>query len=196
MSTYNVIRDVDKTLVKMLGRHFKDDPAIVKILVNEPESEISLESPADLKKKLSLYLFRVSENAFVKNQEMKKVGTNQLQYPAFPLDLFYMLTPKTDDREDDHVLLGKIMQIFYDNAIIRGADLQGDLAGSVEELRLIFSPLPIEELTELWNLFREQSFMLSICYQVTPVWIDSTRRIDAKRIVERDLKFYQPRARR
>ena len=193
MSVYSVIKDVDDTLIAMLRKHFNDDSAIGSIL--NPEDDITLESPANMDtKKLSFYLFRVSENAFVKNQAMRKVNATRLEYPPFPVDLFYMVTPKTDNRENDHILLGKIMQIFYDNAIIRGADLQGDLAGSIEELRLVFSPMPVEELAELWNLFRDQSFMLSICYQVTPVRIDSTRTIEARRVVERNVKFHQIRA--
>ncbi len=194
MSDYSVINDINNTLVHILWTNFEADNQINPGIINS-SNQITLNSLADMEAVdlLSLFLFRISENPFMKNQEMEKVNSTQLAYPPCTVDLYYMITPRTQNRTNDHILLGKIMQIFYDHGTLKGEDLQGNLAGSTEELRVVLSPLSIEDMTQIWNLFRDQSYMLSLCYQVTPVKIDSTREIEARRIVERDLGYYQMR---
>ena len=44
--------------------------------------------------------------------------------------LRYMLTPWSGTRAADHQLLGRVIQILYDGAILHGPALQGGLAGT------------------------------------------------------------------
>ena len=175
MSDYTVIADVGKTLIELLEDNIKDDI-----------DQITLSSPEDVKseKELSLFLYQVTENAYLKNQEMQMVNSTKLEYPPLSLSLFYLVTPHTKTREKDHRILGKVMQIFYDNSILRGSVLQGSLAG--EELRLILNPLSMEELNKIWNVM-SKSYELSVCYEVTPVRIESMREREVKRVTEREL---------
>ena len=194
MSDYSIINDINNTLIYLLWTNFESDSQINPDIISS-SNQIILDSPADMEQdqRLSLFLFRISENPFMKNQDMQKVNSTRLAYPPCTVDLNYMITPRTQNRTNDHIVLGKIIQIFHDHGTLKDEDLQGNLAGSTEELRLVLSPLSIEDMTQLWNLFRERSYMLSLCYQVTPVKIDSTREIEARRIVERELGYYQMR---
>ena len=187
MSNYSVIRDIESTLVNLLWTNFKSDPQIYSDIIGS-EKEITLKSPADMStedEKLSIFLFRISENAFLKNKKMQKVSAKLLAFPPYPIDLWYLITPITGDITKNHILIGKIMQIFHDNAILKGKDLMDDLSGSTEELRLVEAQLSIEDMTQIWNLFRERDYMLSLCYLVTPVIIESTKEIAARRVIER-----------
>lgn len=105
------------------------------------------------------------------------------------MSLFYLVTPHTQNKDNDHIILGKVMQIFYDNAILRGSVLHESLVG--EELRLILNLLSIDELNKIWTvIFKSKPYKLSICYEVTPVRIESVREREVKRAIERKLEKY------
>ena len=53
--------------------------------------------------------------------------------------------------------------------------------------------IPIDELNRLWNSFPEKPLKLSVCYMVTPVKIDSTRQVEARRVIEKETGYYQIR---
>jgi hypothetical protein len=194
MSDFLVIADVGKTLTKLLWDNMKTDRQIYPDILAS-EDDITLSSPEKMaagnNKKLSFFLYRVIENPHLRNNEMQITDPVKLKPVPLTLDLFYLLAPNTDDSRKDHILLGKVMQIFYDNAIVKGSILQGSLAGTTEQLRVIHYSLPFDELIRLWESFSERSFNLSISYQVTPVRIDSTREIQTKRIIEMETSHYQ-----
>ncbi|MFN8451296.1 MAG: Pvc16 family protein [Anaerolineae bacterium] len=70
--------------------------------------------------KLSIWLYQVTENEFLKNQPPLRVnGTDDRQrQPPLALNLYYLVTPFTGESMMDYLLLGKTMQVFYENAII------------------------------------------------------------------------------
>jgi hypothetical protein len=186
MSDYNVIADIGETLKKILWDSFdKDDNINKEIVVSE--EQITLVSPDEMdeEKKLSLFLYQVSENGHMKNQEMTGMNSGAYRYPPLAVDLLFLVTCNTDDRKKDHILMGKVMQVFHDNAVLKGSILRGSLEGTDEEFRLIFNGLPLEETMNLWQSFREKSFRLSVCYRVTPLEIDSTRKKEVARVIER-----------
>jgi hypothetical protein len=75
------------------------------------------------------------------------------------------------------------MQIFHDNAILRGSVLHESLVG--EELRLILSPLSTDELNKIWSIVSgSKPYKLSVSYEVTPVRIKSMRVREVRRVTE------------
>ena len=195
MSDYTAIADVGKTLKKLLWDNIKDDNTAKSII--ESEDQITLSSPEEIEsdKRLSLFLYQVTENDYLKNQEMQSVNSTKLKYPPLSVNLFYMVMPHTQNREKDHIIVGKVMQIFYDNAILRGSILQGSLAG--DELKLILNPLSMDELNKIWNVMsKSKPYKLSVCYEVTPVRIESMREREVKRVIEREVEKYMIRVER
>lgn len=197
MSNYTVIAEVGNILVRLLTDAMKEE-------FRDDVPEILLESPKDIteskdtsKRQLSLFLYRVLENHDLKNQPMQTINSDKLKYPPLSLSLYYMLTPYCKDRSDEHRLLGKAMQVFYDHSILEGSDLvEGtSLAGSDEELRVTLNPMPMNEVTEVWNALTTP-YRLSVCYEVTPVKIDSTRTYEGARVIEKDLEYAERQTRR
>ncbi len=186
MSNYDVIADIGETLKKLLWENFKQDPAVTDIIGSE--DEISIDSPDEMEngKRLSLFLYRVVENGHIKNRDMTAVNTNRFQYPPFVVDLLFLVTCCTQNRKDDHLLMGKVMQIFHDHTVLKGSELKGSLNGTGEEFRVQFHTLSFEENMNLWQSFREKSFKLSVCYRVTSIEIDSTRKKETVRILPGD----------
>jgi hypothetical protein len=186
MSNYTAISDVGKTLIKLLWDNIKDDGTANSIIGSE--DQISLSSPEEIEqdKKLSLFLYQVSENAFLKNEEMRSLNTKKLKYAPLFLNLFFLVTPHTQNRNNDHIILGKVMQIFHDNSILRGSVLHENLVG--EELRLILTHLSIDDLNKIWNVIsKSKTYRLSVCYEVTPVGIESMREREVTRVIKREL---------
>jgi hypothetical protein len=192
MSNYNVIADIGKTLKALLWERFITDDSINPDIIDS-EGQITLGSPEEMdeNKKLSLFLYRVVENGIMKNREMAVEDSGLCRYPPLAVDLLFLVTCSTGDTIKDHILIGKIMQVFHDHAVLKGSILQGGLNGTGQEFRLIFHGLPFEETMNLWQSFREKSFKLSICYRVTPAAIDSSREFFAAHVKEKQNQYYQ-----
>ena len=190
MSDYTAIADVGKTLIKLLWDNIKEDSHVSSII--ESDDQITLSSPDESDKKLSLFLYQVTENAYLKNEEMQSLNTTKLKYPPLTLSLFYLVTPHTQNMASVHIILGKVMQIFHDNSILKGSILQDSLVG--DELRLILNPLSMDEQNKIWTVIsKTKTYKLSVCYEVTPVAIDSMREREVKRVTERELEKYMIR---
>jgi len=186
MSDYTAISDVGKTLIKLLWDNIKDDGTANSIIGSE--NQITLSSPEEIEsdKKLSLFLYQVTENAYLKNEEMPSLNTTKLKYPPLFLNLFFLVTPHTENSDNDHIILGKVMQIFHDNSILRGSVLPDSLVG--DELKLILTTLSIEDLNKIGTVIsKSKPYRLSVCYEVTPVAIESMREGEVVRVTEREL---------
>ena len=195
MSDYRVVGDVDETLRRLLWSHMQFDAEITSILATE--QQITLEPPYKIvtdvnpnEDSLSLFLYRVSENADMKNRPLQRVGDGRLRQPPLSLNFYYLLTPITTLAENDHRLLSKAMQIFYDNAILKGAQLEGALRTNAEELRIILNPMTLEDLNRLWSAF-VRPMRLSVCYEVKVVYIDSERELTSAEVLRKRLEMTQ-----
>lgn len=195
MSDYRVVGDVDETLRRLLWSQMQFDAEITSVLATE--QQISLEPPFKIvtdtnpnEDTLSLFLYRVAENADMKNRPLQRVGDGQLRQPPLSLNFYYLLTPITNLTENDHRLLSKAMQIFYDNAILKGAQLEGSLRTNAEELRIILNPMTLEDLNHLWSSFM-RPMRLSVCYEVKVIYIDSERELTGAEVLRKRLELTQ-----
>lgn len=200
MSEYNVIHAVGETLKDLLWATMQHDSTISGSSgINLTVDQISFEPPFKLVKDvdseincLSLYLYRIVENEDMKNRPPEKINTSFLRYPPLSLTLFYLITPLTNSADNDQKLLGKTMQILYDNAIVKGAALQelGVLQDTAEELRIILNPVSMEDITKLWSAFM-RSYRLSVSYEVKVIYIDSERETAGERVHRKQIEFKQ-----
>jgi hypothetical protein len=184
MSASSVIGDVTETLQRLL-EDGQQPPNMFNVSLISP-ADVTV--PPGMGPTVNLFLFRVIENPFAKNQEWLPVGTDRLQYPPLALNLFYVLTPFAEDRLDEHRALGEAMRIFYDNSIIRAPLLRGSLEDSLEEMKLDLCQLSIEDLTRIWNAL-SRPYRLSVCYEVRIALIDSSVEESTTRVVEKENQF-------
>lgn len=196
MSSYMVIRSVSEALRQILWNAISVDPVTLPIV--GAEQAIVLSNPTqtalDSSNRLSLWLYQVVEDEFVKNQPMIRGpepdpndirGRHRDEFPPMALDLMYLLTPFAPSGESDHLLLGKSIQTLYDNACTFMTDAA---AGVAEELRIVFHRHTLEELTRIWDALKEP-YRLSVCYQVKVTRVDSSRRPANARVVELDSDY-------
>jgi hypothetical protein len=172
MSDYLVISAVSETLQDLLQLN----------ITNSTDSQIngvdiSLLSPKELQESgptaaVSVWLYKVSRMSEMLNEPPQRTQPNQIPRYSLPLLLFYLVTPMTNDPLRRHALLGKVLQVFNDNAILRGSALQGVLQGTTEQLRINLEALTLEELSLVWYALSEP-YQLSVTYLIQVVQIDS-----------------------
>ena len=186
MAGNTAIKDVGNTLISLLIDNMKD----------LPDGSIVLGSPGEIKSdtRISLFLYKIQDNIHLKNQEMQQVGSSSMRFPPLALDLFYMLTshPSQENTEktlEAHLLLGRAMQVFYDNAILSGSVLKGSLKPENEELRITIENLNIDDMTKIWSTFQGKPFKPTACYLVSPVRIDSLHEISITRVVSKETGY-------
>ncbi|HEY9206915.1 MAG TPA: DUF4255 domain-containing protein [Candidatus Methanoperedens sp.] len=172
------IADVGDALITLL----RDNMGI-------PRATIVLISPGEIEAnndvRLSLFLYQVRENAHLRNQDMVQVDSTHFRPPPLPLELYYMLTAhpstgipdRTDRAIEEHGILGRAMQILYDNTL---------LTISGYELRITLNSMSLDDMTKIWTTFQGRSYRPSACYLVTPVYIDSTREKSMKRVERKE----------
>jgi hypothetical protein len=192
MGDYTVLAEVGESLVGVLWEEIQIDPQVNSLIDNE--NRISLDSPFDLQNndsvKLSIYLYRITENASLKNQFPVQGNGAQLRKPPLTLDLHYLVTPLVGTVGDQQIILGKVMQVFYDRSILQGTDLVGSLVASGEEVRVILNPVALEETTRVWQAM-EMSYRLSLVYLVRVAMVDSRREQFIQPVVNRRHQFGQ-----
>ncbi len=207
MGDFTVIGIVGELLREMLRTNLR---ATFDGNFSSPDS-VTLLSPKDLEgtavNRLSLFLYRIVENAHMKNQPMEQIGAGRFRHPPLSLNLHYLMTPyagETDEIRgwDIHTVLGRAMQVFYDNAVLEGPALfdllklisREDYHGTIERLRIILIPLSLDDLTKIWNSL-DTTLRLSVCYEVRVILIDSERKKETRRIVEKNAEYFQIKGR-
>jgi hypothetical protein len=186
MSEYGVMAAVSRALRGILWEAYQPDAVINPIVGSEAAIVFSNPTVAaqDSANRLSLWLYQVTENEFLKNEPPERLN-DRVRFTPMPLNLSYLLTPMSPSGEADHLLLGKSMQVLYDNAIVL---LRDQVAGVFEELRIVFARLTLEELTRIWESLQEP-YRLSVAYQIRVTRIDSLREQPAVRVVERSIGY-------
>lgn len=193
MADDSVIADVGQSLVDLLRDR-----------MGRPRNEIALASPGTVgdgdRLWLTLYLYRVVENADLKNSKRLETG-NDLRDPPLALDLYYLLTAHPSGGNDDetalsmdqHRVLGHAMQVLHDNAVLRGSELSDSLANSEEEVRITMDPMDstaFDQTLSMWSTFQERPYQPSVPYLVSPILIDSARTRPARRVLEKEDRYY------
>lgn len=193
MASYTAIADVSETLRALLQDRFT---AREDVFSMDGEA-VALVAPdevgADSETRLSLSLYRIEENAAMKNAEPRATGAPTVsQEPPLALDLYYLVTAYpggTDEGTaatvDQQRALGVAMQTFHDNAVLSGEDLAGSLDPELE-LQVSLVNASIDELSSLWSTVPDAAFQPSAVYHVGPVLIDSRQREEVVPVTDRE----------
>lgn len=194
MSSYMVLAEVSEALRLILWEAIQQDD-VLNLIVQSQDAIVfanPTEAARDSANRLSLWLYQVCEDEFVKNQPPLRTGVErsngedsgrerQDQFPPLALNLYYLVTPFAPSGTADHLMLGKTMQVMYDNAIVL---LRNEANQIYEELRIILCRLALEELTRIWEALQEP-YRLSVCYKVRVARVDSQRSIGKAKVIER-----------
>jgi hypothetical protein len=194
MGDYTVVAEAGQALIQAIWSAINVD-ASLKTLIGNPNL-ISLESPAEhVGNKddalLSIYLYRIGEDSYMKNRcPVEGSGGGQRRAPL-ALDLYYLITPLLTNARDRQIVLGKVMQVFYDHPTLEGTDLTGtSLSADGDVLRIVLDPLPLNEVALVWQAL-EIPYMLCVSYAVRVALLQSTVQSGGGRIVTVDRRYGQ-----
>lgn len=172
MSDYTVISAVSATLKEILKQNItlSTDPDLNGV-------DIYLLSPKEMQDAghsvgISVWLYKVTRMAEMLNEPPERIGPRQIARTPLPVLMFYLITPFTTHPETRHTLLGRVLQVLNDHAILRGSDLRGVLKGTNEQLRVNLEALSLEELSLVWEALSEP-YQLSVTYLIQVALIDS-----------------------
>lgn len=178
MAGSGVISDVSQTLINALDTALGSlfPPPAPQAILHDLQGTIAT-NPATL----AVMLYELTEDASTRNRPMQRTATpvqTVLRKPPMTLILRYMIVPFAGDRLTEQRMLGRAMQVLYDNAILSGPDLRGSpapggLLGAADILAVTLDPLNVEERTRVWNAI-QKPYRLSLCYQVRVANIDPT----------------------
>ncbi|MFE5923823.1 DUF4255 domain-containing protein [Streptomyces sp. NPDC056468] len=170
MSASTAIGMVSASLRILLLREMRLDPP-VDVTILAPDEQGS-------GRRVNLFLYKVAENPFLKNEDwtLKAGPPGRLADAPLSLNLFYLLTPyaPNDDLVGNsaaHQILGEAMRVFHENAVVPRTHLDAGLADARERLQIATSSLEAEELNRMWTTF-SRPFRLSVPYQVSTVQLD------------------------
>lgn len=176
MAASGVISEVSQTLINALdtamGSLFPA-PAPQAVL-HDLQGNIST-NPATL----AVLLYEVNEDSTTRNrptQVAQVPGGRVLRKPPMTLVLRYLIAPYAGDRATEQQMLGRTMQVLYDNSIFSGPDLRGTpapggLVGSADILSVTLDPLSVDERSRIWYAI-QKPYRLSVCYQIRVANID------------------------
>lgn len=190
MSSYEALGGVSRSLRSLLQDRM-EIPTLpsgftqVPVTIGTPVEDDDTSVP-----RINLFLYRVTENRFYKNQEIPGHGHGaSYGRPPLSLDLHYLVTPYGTTKESDaqfsdetlaQWILGSAMRVFHDHSIIT-EDLENaggvsildpSLLGEFERVKLCLEPLTLEDVTKVWTALT-LPFRLSAAYSVSVVQIES-----------------------
>ncbi len=187
MSDHLAIAGVSRTLRTLLRDRMRN---AVPVTLAPPDVTIA----AATDRRVNLYLFKVSENAHLKNQEIPGHGhPAQFGRPPLSLNLHYLLTTHvgTEAAEDADLqcqaMLGDAMRVLHDYAIIPDSlaitrpavGTPGDpildetLLDEFERIKVALEPANLEEVSKIWTALPAANFRRSAVYEVSVVQIES-----------------------
>lgn len=185
MSSYSAIRGVTETLKSLLDNQMEMNG----IAVSSAPPDLEPNAKA---KRVNLFLYKVVENAYLKNQEIPGEG-NPAAYghPPLSLVLYYLLTafPDIDTYNKDydlsvHEILADAMRVFHDYPILTDSMeippgsgtklLHTSLQNQFEQVKIVLAPLDTEELSKIW-MGLTNPYRLSVGYTVSVVQIESQK---------------------
>lgn len=191
MSDYPVISAVSQTLRTLLTANITQSTD--NQIKNVP---IELLSPREMQDNhedlgVSVWLYRVSRMADMLNEPPQRIWATQIVRTPLPILLYYLVTPVSSDPLTRHALMGKALQVMNDHAILRGADLQGILQGTTDQLRVVLETLSLEDLSLVWDALSEP-YQLSVSYMVQLVSIDSAEQpAQTSPVLEKNTQYTQ-----
>ena len=163
---YSALQAASMTLAALVRTRLESDPVLSAFF--NPASGgtliVSINNPQEMahanEEGVSLWMYRVMRDADRLNQPYARLDPRQSRYPSLPLRLHYLVTPfvragQANSAQLEQRILGKIMQTFHDHARFRGADLQGDLSGSIQEFQVSLETLALKNIARVWNALNQ-----------------------------------------
>jgi hypothetical protein len=172
MGDFGVVADVstiiaDRLTRGLMGLGADPDPTAV---LSDLTTETVPPGPA-----LTVFLYEIAEDPTSRNRPpVRSLPPNAptSRKPPMALLLRYLITPWGGTQVTQHQMIGRALQVFYDDAIWQGDELTGSLAGTTDALQFTLTPLTLDQKSWIWYAI-QKPYRLSLNYEVRVVNLDS-----------------------
>jgi hypothetical protein len=174
MGDFGVVADVSTIIKDRLNRALE---GLGSGDVSPPFAELSdlIDPQQTPGPKLTVFLYEIAEDPTSRNRPPVRSLPSEAptsRKPPMALLLRYLITPWGTDPETQHQMIGRALQVFYDDAIWTGEELTGSLAGTADALQFTLTPLTLDQKSWIWYAI-QKPYRLSLNYEVRVVNLDS-----------------------
>ncbi len=78
----------------------------------------------------------------MRNAPRRILDDGRTTRPLLPMELYYLITPWAAEPQIEHLLVGRILQILYDNSVLTHDDLKGRSWSPATQFNLSWSLCP------------------------------------------------------
>lgn len=144
----------------------------------------------------SLYLYRVTVSAAVRNMTCRRDENNARFRPSVPVDLHYLLSPWAGDGEKQQRMLGWSMRFLEDVGMLGSGQLnhyvkETDTFGKEEGVEVVCDPLALTDYLNLWDKLKPK-MPASMTYIVRMIHLDSYVKIGGELVQTRQFDMAAP----
>ncbi|WP_229070781.1 DUF4255 domain-containing protein [Actinoplanes sp. DH11] len=184
MANHLAIATVTEALRQRLAAAI--DPVLsgVQVETRRPEATDSPQAS-----QVTIFLFRVSPNAALRNSDLPARTSDGLEVrrrPRVALDLHYLLSFSGDEQTFvPQRMLGASLSVLHSVPSLSRTELENaatdggpalagsDIARETESVRFTLSDLSLDELSRLWSVFFQTPYRLSVVYAASVVLIEA-----------------------
>jgi hypothetical protein len=176
VATTAAIALFSQTLVNLLAAGLS--PGLVasdRILVATPDDFPDYANPNT--PAISVFLYRVALHPEQRNLPWRQRADGSRIRPSLPLELGFLITAWAKNTNDEHLIIGHILQTLYDRAEIGSADLLNPPAPQApawehgDSVQLILDSMPMEDHLRLWDSV-DMPYRLSLTYLARVIGIE------------------------
>jgi len=198
MASWELIESVGRTLVRMLQQHVDAVLPLAHVHVQLATTKLFKALETTHTPTITVFLYRAMENPELRNAPRRVLADGSTTRAFLPLELCYLVTPwgvrqdNTPDSDtlaaqEEHRLLGIILQAFYDHAEIVRSELVEDpgqqIWEALDNVQLVHESLPIEDHYRIWDS-GELDYRVSATYRVRVLGLEPSKRLGTSRVVE------------
>lgn len=182
MANVVALRSVSNSLVQFLSSSFPEelDQAIGPVTFRLLSSTDLADPGLALGTSVSLYLYRVTVNSYLRNTRPHHARPDTT---PLPLNLHYLLSAWSDSADSEQVLLAWAMRHLHEHPVLDRSSLNpdGDWAND-EVIHVAPEELTNEDVLRLWETFAP-TYRLSYSYVARVVLIESDEARTDDRVV-------------
>lgn len=197
MATWQLIEHASLTLKRLLEQHVLATFGAPTISVELATTQAFADLGKAKRPTITLFLYRCVENPELRNAPRRRLPDGRMVRQPLVLELCYLVTPwgvrdsvtanDATATQEEHRLLGLIMQCFYDHAELGRAELFEDPSLPVwqatDTAQIVMESLPVEDHYRIWDA-GELSYRLSATYRVRVLGLDPSVAQSATPVVD------------
>jgi hypothetical protein len=149
MATVDVISHAVDSILFLLRSRIPPLVPASEIVAARPDQFDNFRDPSQ--PTITVFLYRITVHEETRNSLRRTLPDGRITRPLLPLNLFFMITPWARQINDEYLVMGRIIQVLYDNVELGPAQLQGTAWETNDSVQLIFDSMTLVDHYRIWD---------------------------------------------